>query len=425
MGLGKLLGNIVKATPWGAVAEVGSSLISGIAGNAAQKSANKANIQIAEQNNQTQRDIAAANNQNQIDMMRENNQFSRDMALEMFNLENEYNSPVEQLKRLQEAGVNPAVYFANQNGSAGTADGATPSAAGSTISPQLPNMVTPTVQAVPPIVTGVLGALTQLANISQTKAQAKKLGVETDKLQKFMDEEFNSLVLNNKNLEIKNNADQFQYQMEQMFAQAERGSRLAKTIQEIYNLGADIQLKAAQGKLAQAQADLAKMEKEFTNSRNTELKYKLPYVVSLMKGQIELLNAQAGESRASASEHYARVELTKQQAERIKEARPVLLEIDKLNRDNLSNNKYEFDQTIGDKIKMVTQQMQLQGKELDRIDALIERAKKENNIFYLQQAIHMLREISDGVSNYIPAKGAAQSPNAGYTIGYGLPDSTW
>lgn len=423
-----LFGDLGKAIVGGAptmLTSLGLGLIKGISDNQAQKSANETNLKIADQNNQTSIAIADANRQAQIDMMRENNQFSRDMAIDMFNLENQYNSPVELVKRLEAAGINPAVYFGQGAGSVANADASSPSSAGSTISPSLPTLTTPNIQAAPPIVSGFIDGLQQLVNMQLTAKQAEKTGVETGKLQKFMDEEFQSLVLSNKNQEIKNNADQFQYQMETMFAKAERGTRLAHMIQQIYDLGASIQLKAAQGRLADAQSDLAKMEKEFTNSRNTELKLKMAYVVPLMKAQIDLLGAQSEASRASAQESRAQVQLTTQQAERIKEARPVLLEIDKQTRNSLANKNYEFDNTIADRIRMVTSQMKLQEKELERIDALIERAKKENNIYYLQQAIHMLREISDGVSNYIPAKGAASQPNAGYTIGYGLPDSTF
>ena len=114
-----LLGDVFKGlgdAATGGLFSLGTSLISGISNNAAQKSANQANIAIANQNNQTQREIAAENNQLQVDMMRENNEFSRQMAIDMFNMENQYNSPVEQVKRLAAAGVNPAVYFGQGSG---------------------------------------------------------------------------------------------------------------------------------------------------------------------------------------------------------------------------------------------------------------------------------------------------------------------
>lgn len=316
------LGDILKATPWGAVAEVGSSLISGIAGNAAQKSANKANIQIAEKNNQTQRDIAAANNQNQIDMMRENNQFSRDMALEMFNLENEYNSPVEQLKRLQEAGVNPAVYFANQNGSAGTADGATPSAAGSTISPQLPNMVTPTVQAVPPIITGVLGALTQIAQMQQIKSQTKKQDAETAWIADTAKASIRKILAEAEGQELHNAYQELDNALFEMSFDA----RVKKESFELAKLNNEIFALKRKGDLDKANELLAIAERKLTNTNNRILKQKAPLLIDQLNKENRLLDEKAATERSQQEANRASAERSRAEAKSVRILNEILPE---------------------------------------------------------------------------------------------------
>ena len=72
----------------------GTSLLGGLSGAGAQSSANKANLQIARENN-------AANQQLQRDQNKWN--------LEQWNRENGYNSASSQRQRLQAAGYNPAL----------------------------------------------------------------------------------------------------------------------------------------------------------------------------------------------------------------------------------------------------------------------------------------------------------------------------
>lgn len=423
--LGDVFGSFVSSNPIGMAIGLGSSLLGGVLGNKSQKEANQMNLQIARENNQNSMDIANMNNAFQWRALNANNDFNRRMAIEMFNMENAYNTPLQQVARLREAGINPALYFAGGGASAGTANASTPQAASSGISPSMPSLSTPHMDAVPNVVSGTLSALTQLAQVSQLNASARKAGAETSTLEALLEPTVRKTIKEIENIEAQTNHQRFMNEMDYLYESSERKYRVRNLIKDIAVKGSQITTLASQGKLNEAQALLAEVERMFTNSRDTELKTRMPYIVPTLKAQIDLYQAQEEAAHEAAGASRAQAHFTIQQAERIKEARPVLLEIDKLTRDDMSNKKYEFNQTIGDRIKMVTLQMKLQGKELERIDALIERSKKENNIFYLQQAIHMLREISDGVSNYIPAKGAASSPNAGYTIGYGLPDTTY
>lgn len=310
MGLLDAIGNI--ATAW----------ISGKQQNKAQRSANQTNIQIAEQNNQTQRDLAAANNQLQVDMMRENNQFSRDMALEMFNLENTYNSPVEQLKRLQEAGVNPAVYFANQNGSAGTADGASPSAAGSTISPQLPNMVTPTVQAVPPIITGVLGALTQIAQMQQIKSQTKKQDAETAWIDDTAKASIRKILSEAEGQELHNVYQELDNALYEMSFDA----RVKKESMELAKLNNEIFALKRKGDLDKANELLAIAERKLTNTNNRILKQKAPLLIDQLHKENKLLDEKAATERSQQEANKASAERSRAEAKSVRILNEILPE---------------------------------------------------------------------------------------------------
>lgn len=72
-----------------------------IAGNAA----NKTNLRIARETNQAQMDLA---------------RYQADRNLDLWNLNNAYNTPAEQMKRYQEAGLNPNLIYGNGSASSGS-----------------------------------------------------------------------------------------------------------------------------------------------------------------------------------------------------------------------------------------------------------------------------------------------------------------
>ena len=98
-------------------ASVLTGLLGGIFGSSSQKSANQTNLQAARETNQLNKQL-----------------FDQSIAYqnEMFDKTNAYNSPVNQVKLLQKAGINPAAVYGNGS----TADASMPS------SPSAPSMVT-------------------------------------------------------------------------------------------------------------------------------------------------------------------------------------------------------------------------------------------------------------------------------------------
>lgn len=99
------------------------SAVSGIANLVGQSQANKANIQAVRETNQANRELAEYNWQQQIDM---------------WNRQNEYNTPTAQMSRLRDAGLNPHLVYGN---------GVTGNNAGSTPTPHLAQMEAPRQEA--------------------------------------------------------------------------------------------------------------------------------------------------------------------------------------------------------------------------------------------------------------------------------------
>lgn len=80
------------------------SLFGGLFGKKGQDDVNATNLQIARETNQANRD---------------NQEYQNQWNLNMWNKQNAYNSPVEQRKRLEEAGLNPIFYGLDGTGNAG------------------------------------------------------------------------------------------------------------------------------------------------------------------------------------------------------------------------------------------------------------------------------------------------------------------
>ena len=172
MGFLSTLGSFASTAGGGNVIGAGiagiASLLGGLGQNKSQKDINATNLQIARETNANSLAIARENNAAQYKAMLDNNKWSRDTAIEMFNLENAYNTPEAQRQRLLAAGLNPAVVM-NGSGSSVPANVSTPSAAGSTISPSMPSFVTPTLGA-PPSVMLSAAALEAFAEASLARS---------------------------------------------------------------------------------------------------------------------------------------------------------------------------------------------------------------------------------------------------------------
>lgn len=135
---------------------------------------NKLELERMEQQFGYQQQAAEKEQQYALDMY--NHQFNTESAYNREMLENQrkYDSPVQEMARLKEAGVNPALYYASGGGSGGSGIGAMGvSASGSSASVGAPTGIQPMAVQVG------LQAQQQEATIELTRAQADKTRAET------------------------------------------------------------------------------------------------------------------------------------------------------------------------------------------------------------------------------------------------------
>lgn len=143
----------------------GANALNGLMSWSNQRSANKTNLTIARENNQAM-----------LDAMREQNEFNRKQAIDMFNMENEYNSPTNAIRRMLAAGMNPYAGSAAGQQIAGgmVGDAATPQGAA------LPAFQQAHMETLPSFLSGGLEGVGIMAKALSDLSQAGKTGTETD-----------------------------------------------------------------------------------------------------------------------------------------------------------------------------------------------------------------------------------------------------
>lgn len=231
---------------------------------------NKANRDIAAQNNATQIQIANQNNQMQRELNAENNQFSHDEAelafdrsVEQWQRENQYNTPVEQLKRFQEAGINPTLgLLGNSAMPAANSPAATMAQPhGSGITPSMPQLQQAVMNPFD-IGDSLMKGITALAN-------ARKTGLESKSLQETMDSIISKAKSDAKFAENQADLSEFQNYLQQRYGEKRFTAETQKLLDDAY-LSTSLAFKAQrEGDLALAQeyrekahTDVLKLDKE-------------------------------------------------------------------------------------------------------------------------------------------------------------------
>lgn len=171
VGSGYPLSRPYKSSALGAAAISGAgSLIGGLFSSHGSRDAARYQLQAARETNQTNRDIAE-----------QNNKFNE----RMWNLQNEYNTPVMQRARLEAAGLNP--YLMMNGGSAGVAESApTADTSGTQVAPDVGSTIAGGYQAMGNSISAAASQIAQMtyqndlqqANVDKTKAEAKNADLQ-------------------------------------------------------------------------------------------------------------------------------------------------------------------------------------------------------------------------------------------------------
>lgn len=274
-----------------------SSLIGGIAQNRSVRNTNATNLQIARETNQMQ-----------LDAMREQNKFNRDTALEMFNLENAYNTPAAQSARLLESGFNPAVALGNG------AVGASMASASAPISSGLPTFVTPTMQAPPSVLMSAADSISKLAGAAAQFSQARKSSKETSWIDQEMEANIKDLFADIKYKQVQSSYDEFRMSVDKVFAPFERAMGMRKLADEIKNLGMEYTLAKSKNESEKANKLLIEMETKLQEANKDQVLQSTPIIVDNLKKTGKEIDSRAASNYASVEASKASAELSRKQA---------------------------------------------------------------------------------------------------------------
>lgn len=119
-GLGSSLGNGISSGLSSAASGMITGTVGGIFGGLKAKKQHKRNKEILALQNQYEKDRM----QLQAEMNKDQAQFNQGLAMDMFDYTAKYNSPAEERKRLEEAGLSPALMYGG-GGAGGSGSGST------------------------------------------------------------------------------------------------------------------------------------------------------------------------------------------------------------------------------------------------------------------------------------------------------------
>lgn len=219
--------------------------------------------------------------------------FTREMAdqqwersLQMFDMENAYNSPEMQRYRFEQAGINPFVAFNNGNAGNVASDGAAPSL------PATPSAPTPA----PFSLGNVTGSISEMASAINALSQADKTGTETDQLKKLFKFKLESEELN---VEAQRIAVDIAQQCKQYDIDVRKES-VQKLIADIAEIQARTNLEIAEEKLTQQNIDNAKEQLELlkktgakTDAERELIEKQIKWYDTEARSRVNLNNANA------------------------------------------------------------------------------------------------------------------------------------
>lgn len=330
---------------WGSLANAiaGSAApwVNGLFNLVSTHKTNKANKENVEDTNEAQIAMAREQMQFQEEQLGKQQDFAHDEAelayqreLNKMQLENQYNSPIEQLQRYQQAGINPSVAFAgNVATAAASSGGSAPqaSAPSSGVSPSMPVLTAPHEDR-PMLATGIMDGLVKSAQIAKEFAEAAKTKEEARMVQKYYESTINNLQADTEGKKLSNlltaqfGADRetanianlsHQALLAEQQGETERAKRISMQVQDELN---------------KTLAGLNEAQKHSVELRNNT------YMAEL-KASLEVMRSQAESNRASAA--YSREALLTSATEREKFAQETLQAIESTRSISLDNEKRE------------------------------------------------------------------------------------
>lgn len=394
--------------PWSSVISAGGSvigsLLNGIFGSNDQKNAIRAQAQMQEDAQQWQtamsHDAQAFNSAEA--------QKNREFQQKMVDQQNKWNSLSEQVKRAQQAGVNPFAMISPSGSSAASSpSGATASSGGWPSVSWAPNYGAQSMQARAGMVNAITGTIGTISEVLKNLSEAKQNGIRTEYYQRSMDD---ALAL------LKNNADGQKLindinQVTKDFAPKLKQAEFERLMSEIGVLGSQEDLNNA--KVSETFTNIRKLVSEIgvNEAKQKEiLKYVDNYEDNYYKSMINKNNQDANLAKEQANtQPYVRQELGSRSS--LQGAQEKLV--------NLNRDRGQIEYDIAHETKPERKRALVEGYiaaadqagiNVETARVYLDKAKKENNTFYLRMAVELITSAVNSASSLINAVKPYPSP---------------
>lgn len=361
-----------------APAQAVGGVISSVINANAVKSANKQNVEMQRETNDLQ-----------YQMMKEQNAWNRQQAIDMFNLEASYNSPLSQMQRLKDAGLNPAVAFGqNLTTTSGNSNASTPAAVG------VPTPQAPRVSPVPSPVAGVFDQISQnVLNVSQALAaasQAKKTSAETKRIYTLLDQELKNMQTAGQNEQIRGNILKIQEDLEQLNYEVKSQTQFKQEYATIEKLAAETALAIAQGKTEEAETRFKGFQALTQEKEYKILLAKAPLILQELEESIKLLKAKQQTEKANQAQAYGNAALSEANAKTVNELREHVVSEKEYDAKIREKEYTVFANTVGNKILQSDQITEYQRNNIEYLKTQMEKCRKENDWYGVRMFQQMI-----------------------------------
>lgn len=321
--------------------------------------------------------------------------WSQNLQYNMWKNQFDYQSPQNQVKRLQEAGINPSSVY----GGSGQQQSQAPS-----------NLGTPQVSATPMNMGSYTplnnAGLANFGNFIRAMAEARKAGVDTEKTKRFMDKEFEALDAEVTGQKLANSLQEINVYV----ADKTKDNKVKESLQHLNKMAAEVDLVTAQTQEAnmhafheECEAVLAQAKKDLTDAQYDSLQIDINNLQAFYDARIKELNTQAG-ANASISQFYSESAITIREL-RNGQIRALDLANDSQSFANqLAKNEVDVSNaTVRSRISALTTMYAREGLITDELKEKITSLMKSNKWADWREGSQVFKNIASGLGDLIGA----------------------
>lgn len=305
--------------------------------NLTQKEINRENIAMQRETNQMQRDMFNENLSFQSSERKDQNRVNWQNAVNMFNMENAYNSPAAQMQRMIAAGLNPAAVSGSPQ-----AGGSSPSV-GSSVGSGIPQLTAPHAEMINSPMYGSIGAIQGIADAMGKVSQSHLNEAHKEETLSLLQDKLRNLSLDADAKEIANG---LAMKFGDMTKQAEFDLLVAQKAKEMsaISLNNELERTEKEKQLNLISDSLLKDSERLLNKKEyNAFESKLNAYLDSVKADISLKGAQSFEARTKGVANQAQAKLFNEQAATEETVRELNRSMSELNKSRKDLNVVQYD----------------------------------------------------------------------------------